>query len=89
MDILNKLDPMPCGFGPAIKPAPKPTAAELRAKELREFETKTDKLVWYGVDFGRLIDEICGVPLAFRASNVAGTTVTEMQLRFFYGTRGR
>lgn len=46
MDILNKLDPMPCGFGPAIKAAAKPTAAELREKELREFETKTDACQW-------------------------------------------
>src|SRR6185295_11807523 len=42
MDILNKFDPIPRAFGPAIKPAAKPTAAELREKELREFETKTD-----------------------------------------------
>lgn len=81
MDTLNKFDPLPCSFGPVVRQPAKPTPAELREKELREFETKTDKpaMQWFSVnspgmpltsaDIVRIVneslDELCGVQRTF------------------------
>jgi hypothetical protein len=57
-DMLNALDPMPLALGPVKKAPRTATPEEIRAKELRDFETMSDEILlpyWFEAACDRLL----------------------------------